>query len=116
MATLKTTPAHWTTTNNRKTIHTSTWTKYLNFVDKQKDNRTLWFLLSLGIHATILLPLPLILIGFFNAPIAFLGITMLCFFTNFVMNMGGSGIRATFTSFMVSIIIHLGMIAWVIAA
>lgn len=93
---------------------TTLWAKYLAFVDSQKANRTLWFLLSLGFHATFFLPLPLILIGFFNAPVAFLAITMLCFFANFVANMGGAGIRTTFSLFMASILVHIGMIVWTV--
>ncbi|RZK33520.1 MAG: hypothetical protein EOO90_32165 [Pedobacter sp.] len=115
MATLKTTAAaNWTAANATAKTQNNPWEKYLTFVDGQSANRTLWFLISLGIHATFFLPLPLVLIGFFNAPIAFLVITMLCFFANFVANMGGSGIRTTFTCFMASIVIHLGMIAWVV--
>lgn len=116
MATLKSSAAvNWAAASKTQT-HTSIWAKYLNFVDGQHARRTQWFLISLCIHATLILPLPLILIGFFNAPIAFLGITMSCFFTNFVANMGGSSIRTTFTCFMASIIIHLGMIVWVMAS
>ncbi|SFG89346.1 hypothetical protein [Pedobacter insulae] len=117
MATLKTTTAaNWIAANEKAPSNDSAWKKYLAFVDGQKNNSTLWFLISLSIHAAILLPLPLILIGFFNAPISFLVITMFCFFTNFVANMGGSGIRTTFTCFLFSLLIHIGMIFWVVAS
>jgi hypothetical protein len=117
MATLKTTTANnWITAKETTGSHASAWSKYLAFVDGQKANRTLWFLISLSVHATVFLPLPLILIGFFNAPIAMLLVTMSCFFLNFVANMGGSGIRTTLTCFLASIIMHIGMIIWVIVA
>ena len=117
MATLKTTTANnWITVKETSSNHVSAWGKYIAFVDGQKTNRTLWFLISLSVHATVFLPLPLILIGFFNAPIALLVITMSCFFINFVANMGGSGIRTTFTCFLASIIMHIGMIIWVMIA
>lgn len=115
MATLKTTAAvNWAAATKTNSMNASIWSKYLAFLDRQRSNRTLWFLLSLSIHATLILPLPLLLIGYFNAPIAFLAITMLCFFTNFVANMGGASLRTTFTCFMASIIVHLGMVLWVL--
>jgi len=67
------------------------------------------------IHATVFLPLPILLIGYFNAPIAVLGVTMVSFFANFVANMGGSGIRTTLSCFFASIIIHVDMTVLVLA-
>lgn len=121
MATLKTTvAANWN--NHIETAATQTvktdkciWAKYLAFVDGQRNNRTLWFFISLMIHATVFLPLPILLIGYFNAPIAVLGVTMVSFFANFVANMGGSGIRTTLSCFFASIIIHVGMTVLVLA-
>jgi len=121
MATLKTTvAANWNNTienaatQNFQNDH-SAWAKYLAFLDGQSANRTLWFFISLSIHATVFLPLPVLLIGYFDAPIAILGVTMACFFTNFVANMGGSGIRTTLSCFLASIVIHLCMVIFVLA-
>lgn len=121
MATLKTTvAANWTNNTNTAALPTvkqasNFWTKYLAYADGQSSNRTLWFFISLSIHATIFLPLPILLIGYFNAPVAILGVTMVSFFANFVANMGGSGIRTTLTCFIASIIIHLSMVILVLA-
>lgn len=113
METMKTSTAiNWNRVNSTKTTSTGFWTNYINFLDQQQARKTQWFLISLAIHATFILPLPLVLIGFFNAPIIFLGITMACFFINFVANMGGSGIRVTLSCFFGSLAIHLGMIIW----
>ncbi len=122
MATLKNTvAANWTnhtiavaTSSNAKPAH-NVWTKYLAFVDGQKDNRTLWFFIILSVHAAAFLPIPVLLIGYLNAPVGILGVTMVSFFANFVANMGGSGIRITLSFFFTSIIIHLAMIMVVIA-
>lgn len=116
MATLKTTvAANWsdrieTPVSGTRETDKSVWMKYLAFVDGQRSNRTLWFFISLMIHATIFLPLPILLIGYFNAPVAVLGLTMVSFFANFVANMGGSGIRTTLSCFFASIIIHVTMV------
>lgn len=116
MATIKTTvAANWNiasdaAANNTVQPQIGFWAKYLTFVDGQRDNRTLWFFISLSIHATIFLPLPILLIGYLNAPIAILGVTMFFFFANFVANMGGSGIRTTLGLFIASTIVHLAMV------
>ena len=121
MATLKTTvAANWT--NHTNTVATSltlkpannVWNKYLSFVDGQKDNRTLWFFIILSVHAAAFLPIPVFLIGYLNAPVGILGVTMVSFFANFVANMGGSGIRTTLSFFFASIFIHLVMIMAVV--
>lgn len=115
MATLKTTTAiKLNTVSLTSNERTSIFSKYLAFLDGQ-HNRTLWFLIALSVQATVTLPLPLALIGYFNAPVACLGITMLCFFTTFVTNMGGSGIRTTLTCFLVSMAIHVAMVLWFVS-
>jgi len=122
MATLKTpVAANWTnhpnavaTSSNVKLAH-NTWTKYLAFVDGQQHNRTLWFFIILSVHAAAFLPIPVLLIGYLNAPVGILGVTMVSFFANFVANMGGSGIRTTLSFFFASIILHMAMIMVVVA-
>lgn len=115
MATLKTlAPVTWTTGNHTEIFHSNLWTKYLAYADSQKDNRTLWFFISLMVHGVLLLPVPAILMYYFNAPVAVLVVTMSCFFFNFIANMGGAGIRTTLLSFWGSLLIHLVMIIAVI--
>lgn len=118
MATIKTTVTrNWNAgSNTTQTLHDNTdfISKYFAFVDGQKSSRTLWFFISLMVHATIFLPLPILLVGYFNAPVAIIGITMFAFFANFVANMGGSGIRVTLSFFLASTIIHLIMLIAVV--
>lgn len=119
MATLKTSVTnnwanHTETTTPQTLNNTGFWTKYLEFADNQRSNRTLWFFISLMVHATVFLPLPILLVGYFDAPVGLIAITMICFFTNFVANMGGSGIRTTLTCFLASSVIHLMMASLVI--
>lgn len=114
MATLKTTVANtWNpagTQVQNLNNNTDFITKYVAFLDGQKSNRTLWFFISLMVHATVFLPLPILLVGYFNAPVAIIGVTMVAFFANFVANMGGSGVRVTLSFFLASAIIHLIML------
>jgi len=113
MASLKTlAPATWalqpqTADNNNKA---NLRTKFSQFADGQKENRTLWFFINLVVHGVLFLPLPAVLMYYFDAPGAVLAITMCCFFTNLIANMGGAGIRSTMLLFFASITIHLLMI------
>ncbi|MVN90589.1 hypothetical protein [Mucilaginibacter aquatilis] len=71
MATLKTiAPATWTIapeqTNNTSL---NLWSKFNTFADSQKANHTLWFFIVLMVHGVFFLPLPAVLMFYFNAPV-----------------------------------------------
>jgi hypothetical protein len=84
--------------------------RYNAFADSQKSSHTLWFLLSLMIHGIFLVPMIGMLTYFYTGPgYIFLTISLLCFFTSMIENMGGSGIRSTLLCFAVSFIIHIIM-------
>ncbi|WP_345949550.1 hypothetical protein ABDD95_22155 [Mucilaginibacter sp. PAMB04274] len=111
MATLKTiAPAAWTTTPEQ-TINTqfNLWAKFTDFADSQKNNHVLWFFIVLMVHGVFFLPLPAVLMYYFDAPAGVLAITMICFFTNLIATMGGAGIRTALTVFAVSIVLHVLM-------
>ena len=111
MATFKTSfPQNWAPTEALDSNNIDFWSKLAAFADTQKPNRTLWFFLNLTVHGIFILPLPVVLIYYFGAPVAILGITMIVFFINIVANMGGSGIRTTLGLFAASIAIHLLMV------
>jgi hypothetical protein len=116
MATLKTiAPVHTAfTTQAEPYIHTSFREKLTNFADGQESNHTLWFFITLLVHGVFFLPLPAVLMYYFDAPAAVLAITMICFFTNLIANMGGAGIRATLAFFFASVAIHVLMAVLVI--
>ena len=113
MATLKTiAPATWTntvTTNQNTSYNFNLWTKFTQFADGQKDSHTLWFFVILIVHGVLFLPLPAVLLYYYNAPIAVLAITMVCFFTNLIATMGGASIRVALLLFGCSIFLHLLM-------
>jgi hypothetical protein len=113
MATLKTiAPATWINTaehtaDNNYSLNLVV--RFNHFADSQKQSHTLWFFMVLMVHGVLLLPLPAVLLYYYNAPIGVLAITMACFFTNLIANMGGAGIRATLLFFGGSILLHVLM-------
>lgn len=114
MATLKTTaPAIWTAPEHISFDASFIIKKYNAFADSQKSNHTLWFLLSLMIHGVFLVPMIGVLTYFYTgaAGPAFLAISLICFFTSLIANMGGSGIRTTLICFAASAAIHFTMAA-----
>lgn len=111
MATLKTTvPQTWAVNNSNNIQAPGLWQKFTAFAEGQHRNQTLWFFLTLMVHGVLVLPVPAVLIYYFNAPEWVLGITMVCFFANLIANMGGAGIRASIGFFLGSLFIHLVLI------
>lgn len=84
--------------------------KWNTFVDSQADSKTLWFLVSLVFQGVFFLPVPAILLYYFNAPILVLAITLTLFFANIIAGMGGAGIKAMLSLFAISIILHALML------
>lgn len=110
MATLKTiAPATWTIAPEKTGIKFNPWAKFMTFADSQKNSHTLWFFIVLMVHGVFFLPLPAVLMFYFNAPAAVLAVTMVCFFTNLIATMGGAGIRTALTVFAASILLHIVM-------
>ncbi|MEO6520825.1 MAG: hypothetical protein ABIN91_04045 [Mucilaginibacter sp.] len=112
MSTLSTAaPMNWA--ENKKISNkklTGIWERYTSFADTQAANRTLWFFVSLMIHGVLFLPIPAVLMYYYDAPIAVLVVTMVCFFTNFIAGMGGAGIRTIILCFVASIFLNMAMI------
>ena len=76
-------------------------------MESQSGNKTFWFLLSMVFQGVFFLPLPALLIYYFNAPILILIITLGLFFANVIAGMGGAGIKTLLRLFVVSIAIQL---------
>ena len=86
------------------------WKKWLAFTDSQAERKTLWFMVSLIVQGVLFLPLPAVLIYYFNAPTLILAVTLGLFFANIITGMSGSGIRTTLNLFAVSFLAHLLML------
>ena len=94
-----------TLTNQQSSI--SLWAKYLSFADGQKENRLGWFLVSIILHATILVPLTFILVYSLNGyVIPCLATSMIIFFANIVANMSGANTRSTIFLLGLSLLVH----------
>lgn len=106
MATLKAIDqVSWVAENN-----TNVWAKFMAWTDSQKPNHTLWFFITLIGQGVLFLPIPAILMYYYDAPIGVLAVTMVCFFTTIIANMGGEGIRTTLTLLAASTLIHIVMV------
>lgn len=87
------------------------WEKILVMADNQADNKTAWFLVSLIFQGVLFLPIPAVLMYYYNAPIIVLPITFGLFLSNIIVGMGGSGIRVVLGMILLSVIINLTMLA-----
>ncbi|MEO6498543.1 MAG: hypothetical protein ABIN95_05990 [Mucilaginibacter sp.] len=110
MATIKALHPAYFITNDRTESTINLWDRFLEFADSQKPNRTLWFFIVLMVHGVLILPLPAVLMYYFNAPVWVLSVTMTAFFANIIANMAGGTTRTTLTLFAASILAHLIML------
>ena len=88
--------------------------KYLAFVRREDKDKTVWFILAMVLQGTLILPVPAILLFYYNAPIYVLVITLLTYFPNLITAMTGSGLRVTLAIFIGSLLINWGMLLYYI--
>ncbi|WP_295792969.1 hypothetical protein [Mucilaginibacter sp.] len=91
------------------TTPTNIFNKWAAFTQSQSENKTFWFLLSLVFQGVFFLPLPALLIYYFNAPTLIVVVTLTLFFANIIAGMGGAGIKALLKLFAASIVIQVLM-------
>lgn len=103
-------PAQWAVETAVTNPPLTFWDRYTNFTNGQAKNRTAWFVVSLLAQGVLFLPIPALLLYYFNAPIFVLGISLSLFFANIIAGMGGSGIRAMISLFAISIAVHIIML------
>jgi hypothetical protein len=115
MATLKTeVQANWATAVSKHENSTGLWDKFIAFADRQQERKVMWFFLALTIQGIFFLPMPAVLMYYYNASITVLLITMSCFFTNIIAFMGGAGIRTVLLLSVLSILIQVAVLVLVI--
>jgi hypothetical protein len=107
MATLTNTawPQATATANNKTLLG-----KILAWADEQAPNRTMWFMVALIAQGVLFLPVPAVLLYYFEAPIMLLAITLGLFFSNIIAGMGGAGIRVLLGLFAFSVLAHITML------
>jgi hypothetical protein len=110
METTMSTRVQWTTKPTTEKNTQSLAYKWNAFVNSQADSKTLWFLVSLVFQGVFFLPVPAILLYYFNAPILVLVVTLALFFANIIAGMGGAGIKTLLTLFAASIALHALML------
>ncbi|WP_419701547.1 hypothetical protein [Mucilaginibacter sp. NFX135] len=109
MATL-TASAQWNTKAAVKSNSNNLYSKWTAFMESQSGNKTLWFLVSLVVQGIFFLPVPAVLIYYYDASILVLTVTLTLFFANIIAGMGGAGIKTLLRLFAGSIIIHILMV------
>jgi hypothetical protein len=110
MATLTNNTANWNNVTLTNNINHSVLANLTAWADRQTPNRTLWFMVSLIAQGVLFLPIPAVLLFYFNAPLAVLAVTLGLFFSNIIAGMGGAGIRAMLGFLALSVFVHLLMI------
>jgi len=80
------------------------------FIESQKDKRLAWFMISLLAQAVLILPIPAVLIYYYNAPESILAVTLGLFFANIIAGMGGSKTSVMILLVALNTVVHVVMI------
>ncbi|MHB8207847.1 hypothetical protein [Mucilaginibacter sp.] len=98
--------------NNWLTVkETNVWANLMAKLDSQADHKTVWFLFSLVFQGVFFLPIPAVLMYYYNASIIVLPITFGLYLANIIVGMGGSGIRIVIGVFIFTTLVNLAMLA-----
>jgi len=112
MATTITHHTGWAHERAEANLATTTDAKLSAFFERQAPYPTIWFLFSLTFQGVVFLPLPVVLIDYFHAPVYILVVTMGLFFANLIAGMANSGVRTIISLLASSIVIHLALLAF----
>jgi hypothetical protein len=96
---------------NQGAINSNIITRALALLDSQEPSKTLWYVISLIAQGVLFLPVPALLIYYFNAPVIIVVITLFLYFANIIAGMGGAGIRVLMGFLLLSVLVHLIMLA-----
>ena len=90
---------------------THMWANLMAKLDSEAEHKTIWFLFSLIFQGVLFLPIPAVLMYYYNASIVVLPITFGLYLANIIVGMGGSGIRMVIGFFILTILVTLFMLA-----
>ncbi|WP_461448622.1 hypothetical protein [Mucilaginibacter sp.] len=90
---------------------THIWANFMAILDRQAEHKTIWFLFSLIFQGVLFLPIPAVLMYYYNASIIVLPITFGLYLSNIIVGMGGYGIRVVIGFFMFTALVNLSMLA-----
>jgi hypothetical protein len=95
---------------NTLTVKNHTLANLLAITDHQADNKTIWFFFSLIFQGVLFLPIPAVLMYYYNASIVVLPVTFGLYLANVIVGMGGSSIRVVLGLFLFSVLVNLTML------
>ena len=102
------------TSINTLNVKNHLWANILNVADHQAEHKTIWYLFSLIFQGVLFLPIPAVLIYYYNASIIVLPITFGLYLGSIIVGMGGFGIRVVIGFFAFCVIVNLAMLAFYI--
>ena len=111
MDTLLNVPASWNEQTGRRPTNVIPAGKFSTFINSRAKYEITWYLLSMIIQGIFFLPLPIMLILSFNAPVYILIFTLGLFFANAIAGMSNAGAKAIISLFAVSIAVHAVLLA-----
>jgi hypothetical protein len=86
--------------------------RFNEFSEAQSSKRLGLFMVSLLAQSVLLLPVPAVLMYYYDAPVSVLAISVLLFFVNLVAGMGGSKTSVLIFLIGLSTLVNLGLILW----
>jgi hypothetical protein len=104
----------WITLYTPQAVKNNTWNELLTIVDNQAENKTAWFLFTLVFGGVLFLPIPAVLLYYYNASIIVLPLTFGLYLGSIIVGMGGSGIRVVIGWLLLSMLVNLSMLAFYI--
>lgn len=79
-------------------------------IDAMEARRAGWFMGALLAQGVLFLPIPAVLMYYYNAPVWVLAVTILLFFSSFVAGMCGSKLKVLIALLAAGLVINLVMI------
>ena len=91
--------------------------KYLAYCDAQMKQRVVWYLIPLISLSTVVMPIGIFAMSYFSAYIFFVGLSVLLFFANIIVNIAEQHTRITISVYILTILFHfiLPLIAYLIS-
>ncbi|MEO6851475.1 MAG: hypothetical protein ABI203_10465 [Mucilaginibacter sp.] len=99
------------TTINTLTVKNHLLANLLSTADHHAENKTIWFFFSLLFQGVLFLPIPAVLMYYYNASIIVLPVTFGLYLANIIVGMGGSNIRVVLGVLAFSVLINLLMLS-----
>lgn len=111
MDTTLNTPIGWNSRAEKLSKPVKSDTKLAAFINSQAKYETAWFLVSMVVQGVFLLPIPAVLVFYFNAPTYLVIFTLTFFFANIIAGMSSAGVKTIIYLFGASVIVHLLLLA-----